>query len=107
MCDAGMGLRHAASSAVVSRRWRAARLPLARVLGTRLRVPQARTSRPPVIPLGTINHEENAMGASIDVSAATEYLAALTGAITLIGAAKLGPAGLSVAFKWVKGAIFS
>ncbi len=47
------------------------------------------------------------MGASIDVSAATDYLAALTAAITLIGAAKLGPAGLSMAFKWVKGAIFS
>lgn len=43
---------------------------------------------------------------TIDVSSALAYLAALTAAITAIGAAKLGPAGLSVAFKWVKGAIF-
>lgn len=43
----------------------------------------------------------------IDISAALAPLGALAAAITGIGAAKLGPAGISVAFKWVKGAIFS
>lgn len=44
---------------------------------------------------------------TIDVSEALAALAALTVAITAVGAAKLGPAGISVAFKWVKGAIFA
>lgn len=43
----------------------------------------------------------------IDVSAAVTALGLMTAAITAVGAAKLGPAGISVAFKWVKGAIFS
>ena len=43
---------------------------------------------------------------TIDVSEALAAFTALAAAITAVGAAKLGPAGIAVAFKWVKGAIF-
>lgn len=42
----------------------------------------------------------------MDVSAATDVLTGLVAAITAIGALKLAPAATSVAFKWIKGAIF-
>lgn len=43
----------------------------------------------------------------MDVGDAVAVIAGLTAAITLLGAAKLVPAATSVAFKWLKGAIFS
>lgn len=42
----------------------------------------------------------------LDVSTAVTGLAAMGAALALIGAAKLGPAAISVGFKWAKGAIF-
>ncbi|WP_283131796.1 hypothetical protein [Enterovibrio norvegicus] len=43
----------------------------------------------------------------IDVSGAVALIGGITAAVTAVGAAKLAPAATSVAFKWVKGAIFS
>ncbi|MDF2186303.1 major capsid protein [Grimontia hollisae] len=43
----------------------------------------------------------------IDVSGAVTVIGTITAAVTAVGAAKLAPAATSVAFKWVKGAIFS
>lgn len=48
-----------------------------------------------------------AFAEGVDVSGAVSILGGLTAAIASIGAAKLAPAATSVAFKWVKGAIFS
>ncbi|PSU45376.1 hypothetical protein C9J12_22685 [Photobacterium frigidiphilum] len=48
-----------------------------------------------------------AVEGAIDVSGAVSIIGGLTAAVAAIGAAKLAPAATSVAFKWVKGAIFS
>lgn len=45
--------------------------------------------------------------AALDISAATGILGGLTAAIVSIQSLKLAPAATSMAFKWVKGAIFS
>lgn len=42
----------------------------------------------------------------MDVAEAVAVLVGLTAGINLIGAAKLLPAATSVAWKWLKGAIF-
>ncbi|MCC4798669.1 hypothetical protein BCT30_20825 [Enterovibrio norvegicus] len=48
-----------------------------------------------------------AFAEGIDVSGAVTLIGGITAAVTAVGAAKLAPAATSVAFKWVKGAIFS
>jgi len=47
------------------------------------------------------------MPTEIDVDGATTALGLLFAAIAAVGAVKLGPAGLAVAYNWVKGAIFA
>lgn len=42
---------------------------------------------------------------TIDVTEALAAIAALTVAVTAIGAAKLGPAGIMTAFRWATAAI--
>lgn len=44
---------------------------------------------------------------SLDVSGAVTIIGLTTAAISSVGLAKLTPAATAVAFKWVKGAIFS
>ncbi|AJR08650.1 hypothetical protein C9J03_12055 [Photobacterium gaetbulicola] len=48
-----------------------------------------------------------AFAETVDVSGAVTVIAGITAAVSAIGVAKLAPAATSVAFKWVKGAIFS
>ncbi|WEM45788.1 hypothetical protein PTW35_22200 (plasmid) [Photobacterium sp. DA100] len=48
-----------------------------------------------------------AFAEAVDVSGAVTVIAGITAAVSAIGVAKLAPAATSVAFKWVKGAIFS
>jgi hypothetical protein len=49
----------------------------------------------------------NAANAAVDVSAATTAITTDgTAAITAVGGALIGLAGVAVVFKWVKGAIF-
>lgn len=55
---------------------------------------------------GTASAEESS-GTSIDVSGAEETLGNVEGALTTIGGVVIGLAAVAIAFKWVKGMIFS